>query len=138
MHEHPREARRASARTSANCGYVVSTIARQFSRTDLSGLLGFISRNATAAPQPAYLMSSDIAWRLPGSAPKENLRLWYDDAGMAGYARFEPTTGAAIDIRADLTYAASVAGEMPTLAHSRCRQFAPAYPRFIDLAAVPA
>ncbi len=38
-------------------------------------------------------MTNDVAWRLPGSTPERNLRLWYDDAGLAGYAWFEPETG---------------------------------------------
>ncbi len=108
--------------------------ARVFTRSDLSALLAFVSHVAvTRAPCPIYMMSSDVAWRLPGSAPKDNLRLWFDDAGIAGYVWFEPTTGMEFDIRDDLGYAHSLAAEMLAWSEARRRAFAPAYPRFVDL-----
>ncbi len=59
--------------------------------------------------------------------------MWFDDAGVAGYVWFEPTTGMEFDIRDDLGYAHSLAAEMLAWSETRRRAFAPAYPRFIDL-----
>ena len=45
--------------------------AHPFARDDLPRLNAFISSNAAArAPAPVYLMTSDVAWRMPGSASK--------------------------------------------------------------------
>jgi ribosomal protein S18 acetylase RimI-like enzyme len=108
--------------------------ARLFTRSDLPVLLDFVSAVATArAPCPIYLMTSDVAWRLPGSAPKENLRLWFDETGLAGYVWFEPTTGMEFDIRGDLGYRHHVAEEMLAWSESRRHEFPAAFPRFIDL-----
>jgi ribosomal protein S18 acetylase RimI-like enzyme len=108
--------------------------ANQFARADLSRLNAFISANAVArAPVPIYLMTSDVAWRMPGSGPKQNLRLWHDDAGLAGYVWFEPATGMEFDIRHDLGYDHPVAADMVAWGDARRREFEPAYPRFVEL-----
>ncbi len=108
--------------------------AHQFARTDLPQLQAFISGNALArAPVPVYLMTSDVAWRLPGSAPQHNLRLWHDDRGLAGFVWFEPYTGMEFDLRHDLHYDHPVAADMLAWGAARRREFEPAYPRFIDL-----
>ncbi len=108
--------------------------ARQFSRGDLAQLLEFISSVAVARIEaPIYLMTSDVAWRLPGSGPKDNLRLWFDASGMVGYVWFEPATGMEFDVRDDLGYGHPVAAEMLAWAETRRREFDPAYPRFVDL-----
>ncbi len=105
-----------------------------FARGDLPQLHAFISANAVArAPVPIYLMTSDVAWRLPGSGAKENLRLWRDEAGLAGFVWFEPTTGMEFDLRYDLDYDDAVASDMLAWAEARRGEFAPAYPRFVDL-----
>jgi Predicted acetyltransferase len=105
-----------------------------FTRTDLPQLNAFISANAVArAPVPIYLMTSDVAWRLPGAGAKENLRLWRDDDGLAGFVWFEPTTGMEFDLRHDLDYDDVIASDMLAWAEARRREFEPAYPRFIDL-----
>jgi ribosomal protein S18 acetylase RimI-like enzyme len=109
------------------------TTARPFTRGDLVQLNAFVATQAARAPQRVYLMTSDVAWRLPGSGPKQNLRLWHDDSGIAGFVWFEPTTGFEFEIRDDIDYAAPLADEMFDWAESRRREFAPAYPRFVDL-----
>jgi ribosomal protein S18 acetylase RimI-like enzyme len=78
-------------------------------------------------------MTSDVAWRLPGSAPKQNLRLWHDDEGLAGFVWFEPFTGMEFDIRHNLDYGHPIAADMLAWSEARRREFEPAYPRFIDL-----
>ena len=109
--------------------------ATPFTRGDLPQLHAFISANAVArAPVPIYLMTSDVAWRLPGAGAKENLRLWRDASGLAGFVWFEPTTGMEFDLRHDLDYDAAVASDMLAWAEARRGEFGPAYPRFVDLA----
>ena len=94
-----------------------------FARGDLPQLHAFISANAVArAPVPIYLMTSDVAWRLPGSGAKENLRLWRDEAGLAGFVWFEPTTGMEFDLRHDLDYDDAVASDMLAWAEARRRR----------------
>ena len=91
-----------------------------FTRTDLPQLNAFISANAVArAPVPIYLMTSDVAWRLPGAGAKENLRLWRDDDGLAGFVWFEPTTGMEFDLRHDLDYDDVIASDMLAWAEAR-------------------
>jgi hypothetical protein len=108
--------------------------AHQFGREDLPRLNAFISGNAVArAPVPIYLMTSDVAWRMPGSGPKRNLRLWDDDAGLAGFVWFEPTTGMEFDLRHDLSFDHPIDADMLAWSDARRREFEPAHPRFIDL-----
>jgi ribosomal protein S18 acetylase RimI-like enzyme len=78
-------------------------------------------------------MTSDVAWRLPGAGAKDNLRLWRDEAGLAGFVWFEPTTGMEFDLRHDLDYDSPIALDMLEWAEARRRAFDPAYPRFVDL-----
>lgn len=35
-------------------------------------------------------MTSDLAWQLPGSNPKQFLRLWYENERLTGFAWFQP------------------------------------------------
>jgi ribosomal protein S18 acetylase RimI-like enzyme len=76
-------------------------------------------------------MPGDLAWRLPGSGAKDNLRLFYDNAGLAGFAWFEPDTGFEFDLRHDLDIES--ARSIVDWAEQRRMEFPPAYPRFIDL-----
>src|SRR5690349_21682362 len=109
------------------------TTARPFTRGDLAQLNAFVSTQAARTPQRVYLMTSDVAWRLPGSGPKQNLRLWHDDAGIAAFAWFEPTTGFEFELRDDIGYESPLAADLFDWAEARRREFAPEYPRFIDL-----
>jgi ribosomal protein S18 acetylase RimI-like enzyme len=106
---------------------------RQFTPADLPPLLEFVSVNAAKSPRRVYLMTSDIAWRWPGAAPERNVRLWWDAAGLAGYAWFEPTVSVEFDVRHDLTDDHTIVQQMLKWGESRRHEFAPAYPRFIDL-----
>ena len=114
------------------------TTSRLFTRPDLPALLAFISENAARAPRRVYLMTSDVAWRLPGSGPKQNIRLWFDAAGLAGYVWFEPIASMEFDVRHDLDYGHPIVPQMFAWAHARRREFTPAYPRFIDLTSMEA
>ena len=106
---------------------------RPFAREDLADLNAFVSSVAARQPEFVYLMPSDIAWRLPGSAPKENLRLWRDAHGLAGCVWFAPPTDIEFVLRDDVGYGADVARAMLEWAQVRRREFAPAYPRFVDI-----
>ena len=65
--------------------------ARNFERADLPGLLTFLGALAAERwPAPSLLMNSDLAWQLPGSGPKDNLRLWFDDDVLRAFAWFQP------------------------------------------------
>ena len=113
------------------------TTARPFTRGDLAALNAFVAQAAARAPEHVYLMTSDVAWRLPGSGPKHNLRLWHDQSNardaLAGFVWFEPTTGFEFELRHDIDYGSPLASAMLDWAEARRREFAPAYPRFIDL-----
>ncbi len=65
--------------------------ATNFARPHLPVLLQFLSDHARERwPEPAQFMNSDLAWQLPGSNPKEFLRLWYAKERLAGFAWFQP------------------------------------------------
>ncbi len=109
---------------------------RAFVPADLPALLDFVSINAARAPQRVYLMTSDVAWRWPGATPEHNVRLWSDPAGLAAYAWYEPALSFEFDVRYDIGDEPSIVPQMLEWAESRRREFAPAYPRFIDLASM--
>ncbi|MFP6808181.1 MAG: GNAT family N-acetyltransferase [Pseudomonadales bacterium] len=105
----------------------------QFSRAHLPELLALITANAQARwPEVTYMMNSDIVWRLPGSNPKENLRLWYDQKGLAGYAWFDPNSPISMDIRVDLNWAAMALDILSWLEQRRAL-FPPLIPWLISL-----
>ena len=91
---------------------------RPFTPADLPALLEFVSVNAARSPSRVYLMTSDVAWRWPGAAPERNVRLWWDAAGLAGYAWFEPTVSMEFDVRHDLDDERSIVHEMLEWAES--------------------
>ena len=113
---------------------MAAAASRSFTRADLPELLALVSHSARARlAGAAYLMTSDVAWRLPGSGPRENLRLWHDAAGLAGFVWFEPTTGFEFDLRADLVCSDPIAADLLAWAEQRRRELPPAYPRFVEL-----
>lgn len=113
---------------------MAAAASRSFARADLPDLLALVSGIARSRlPGAAYLMASDVAWRLPGSGPGENLRLWHDDAGLAGFVWFEPLTGMEFDLRADLSCRDPIAADMLAWAEARRRELPAAYPRFVEL-----
>jgi ribosomal protein S18 acetylase RimI-like enzyme len=80
-------------------------------------------------------MNSDIAWRLPGSNAGENLRLWYDDQGIAAYAWFETNSPISMDVRFDLQWspATGIGAEMLSWLESRRLLFEPLNPWLVNL-----
>jgi ribosomal protein S18 acetylase RimI-like enzyme len=109
---------------------------RPFRRDHLKDLLALVTLNARHRwPQACYMMNSDIAWRLPGSNAKENLRLWYDDQGIAAYAWFETNSPISMDVRFDLkaSLTAEIGEEMLSWLESRRLLFTPLNPWSINL-----
>ncbi|HXW85156.1 MAG TPA: GNAT family N-acetyltransferase [Candidatus Binataceae bacterium] len=71
---------------------------------DLSLLIEF-ARSTTRDrwPRPTYKKVGDMVWGFdPNSDLAANLRLWFDRAGLAGYAWFGPPINFEFDIRAGL------------------------------------
>ncbi len=105
---------------------------RLFSRADLPDLLGLVTDNARARwPAPTYLMNSDVAWRLPGS--RGDLRLWYDEIGLAGYAWFDLIGPSTFDLRAEIGYDGPVVEDLFHWLAARRREFKPLVPWLIEL-----
>lgn len=105
---------------------------RLFTRSDLPDLLALVTDNAESRwPGPAYLLNSDVAWRLPGS--RGDLRLWWDGDGVAGYAWFSLITPSTCDLRRDLGYASPIMADMLQWLASRRREFKPLVPWLIPL-----
>lgn len=108
--------------------------AQQFSRNALSDLPYLVHHNARARwPNVSYLLNSDVAWRLPGSAPKENIRLWYDEVGIAAYAWFELNSPLTFDVRVDLGFDHPLCLDLIDWLEVRRRDFPGLEPWLLDL-----
>lgn len=113
---------------------MASHYSRQFSRSDLSDLLSLVTLNAQARwPHVSYLLNSDVAWRLPGSAPKDNIRLWYDDHGLAAYVWFEPNSAITFDLRTELGFDHPLCNEIVEWCAARRVEFPPMEPWLLEL-----
>ncbi|WP_323272822.1 hypothetical protein, partial [Limnoraphis robusta] len=100
--------------------------ARMFSRPDFPAFLAMVAGNAARRPiGHTYLMTSDVAWQFPGCAPKDNLRLWWDDSNLAAYAWFQPPDALKFDIRSDLGSDPKIFGQILEWAEQRRSQFPP-------------
>jgi ribosomal protein S18 acetylase RimI-like enzyme len=105
-----------------------------YSGNHLADLLALVSDNARARwPLIPYLLNSDVAWRLPGSGAEENIRLWYDEAGLAAYAAFIPFTHSTIDLRDDMSWGSPIAGDVLVWLEERQRSHPPMYPWLHEL-----
>ena len=105
-----------------------------FSRDRLSDLFSLITINAKARwPHVTYLMNSDVAWRLPGSAPKENIRLWYDEEGIAAFAWFEPNGPISFDVRVGLDFHNPICTDLIAWLEIRRRDFPRLFPWLLSL-----
>lgn len=105
-----------------------------FSRKDFRDLLSLVSLNAAVRPVGrTCLMTSDVAWQFPGCAPQDNIRLWWDVAGLAAYAWFQPPDTLLFDVRSDPAPVDDPTGEILAWAESRRPNFPPGYPFQLDL-----
>ncbi len=99
--------------------------------TDLYSLITSVARDRW--PNVTYLKNSDVAWRLPGSGPKENIKLWYDDIGIAAYAWFSPYSACEFDLRSDDLFDSSIFQEIINWFEERRNQFPATYPWLLGL-----
>jgi len=79
-------------------------------------------------PGATYMMNSDVAWRLPGSDPKNNLRLWFDGEGIAAYAWFEANFPNTMDLRTDLAWDHPIVSDLLAWLESRRSSMGPFEP----------
>ena len=108
--------------------------ARPFFRHDFPSFLDFVAANAARRPiGRTYLMTSDVAWQFPGCAPKENIRLWWDQSNVAAYAWFQPPDVLKFDVGSDLDSDAMILAEIMEWAEHRRSLFPPNYPFYIPL-----
>jgi GNAT superfamily N-acetyltransferase len=113
------------------------TSARPYTAADLPDLLRLIAGNAATRPVGRTgLMTSDVAWQLPGSMPETNIRLWWDGRGLAAYGWYQPPDTLLFDVRTDLedsSQGAEAVAEITAWAEARRPEFPPGYPFHIDL-----
>jgi ribosomal protein S18 acetylase RimI-like enzyme len=107
--------------------------ARQFSRRDFPDLLDLVARNAANRPVGhTYLMTSDVAWQFPDSAPKDNIRLWSQDGVLVAYAWFQPPDEIKFDVRTGSANYADLIGEILAWAQERRVAYPPSHPHYIE------
>jgi ribosomal protein S18 acetylase RimI-like enzyme len=89
---------------------------------DLDLLIDF-ARKTTGArwPRSTYMKVGDVVWMAHGSKPgvNSNIRLWFDSAGLAAHAWFEPPLHVDFDIRPGLSPDDSLADEILRWAEER-------------------
>lgn len=108
--------------------------ARRFSRDDFPVFLDFVAGNAARRPVGhTCLMTSDVAWQFPGCAPRENVRLWWDQSSLAAYGWFQPPDELKFDVRSDFGSDAKIFVEILEWAEQRRSLFPPSYPFYIPL-----
>ncbi|MBV7333514.1 hypothetical protein KFU94_35820 [Chloroflexi bacterium TSY] len=106
---------------------------RMLAHNDIPDLLAFVSNNANARwPQPSYLLSSDVAWRISGDAPT-SIRLWFDQRGLAAYAWYGFNGPSEFDLRADREYDTLLTQDVIRWLEQRRRQDPSMFPWLIDL-----
>jgi len=75
-----------------------STERKNYSPGKLPEFLDLVAKNALARwPAASCLLTSDVAWRLPGSRPEKNLAFWYTDNNIVAYAWFQANGPCIID-----------------------------------------
>lgn len=113
---------------------MANSISLPFSREKLPDLYSLITTIARDRwPGVTYLKNSDVAWRLPGSAPKENIKLWYDDFGLAAYAWFSPDSACEFDLRSDDLLGSPILFEIIDWIEQRRCEFPATYPWLLGL-----
>ena len=93
---------------------------------DLRLLIQF-AQQATAArwPGSTYMKAGDVVWILYGAKPGDrNVRLWFDNDGLAAYASFEPPLSLDFDIRPGAAPDGLLADEILRWAEERRRNLA--------------
>lgn len=107
---------------------------RTFSSDLLGELIELIAGNArTRWPAMTPLLPGDLAWQLPGSAPEDNLRLYYRDNRLLGYAWFQPPCTLLFDLADHADNRPEVLSAMLCWAESRQQNFEGGYPFYLSL-----
>jgi ribosomal protein S18 acetylase RimI-like enzyme len=105
-----------------------------YSEDRLPELIELIAANAQSRwPAMTPLLPGDLAWQLPGSAPEDNLRLYYGGERLLGYAWFQPPCTLMFDLADDAPYRANALRTMLHWAQSRQQQFDSGYPFYLSL-----
>ncbi len=113
---------------------MASFTSKDFERSLLDDLLSLVTSNAQARwPEVSYLLNSDVAWRLPGSDPEANIRLWYDDLGIAAFAWFEVNSPCSMDLRCDLNWNDDLGSDLIDWLETRRRALPPLNPWLLEL-----
>ena len=107
---------------------------RAFSSERLPELIELLASNAASRwPEMTPMLPGDLAWQLPGSGPKDNLRLYYCRDRLLGYAWFQPSCTLVFDLIDDADNRAEVIKAMLSWAESRQRACEPGYPFYLSL-----
>lgn len=90
---------------------------------DIPPLLDFARAGTRARPPGlAYWHVGDITWQLHDLGPTDDVRLWEDSRGLAGFAAFEPPTVAQFGLRPGIPPGGPLFAEMLTWAEGRRRE----------------
>jgi mycothiol synthase len=102
---------------------VTTYVSRGYSPADLPALID-LARRAVAERDitPYYEHPGDIAWRLFDTPETEDVRLWFDDEGLAGWVALEPPVRMDLNARGGLQSIPVLAAEMLGWAERRCRE----------------
>lgn len=107
---------------------------RAFNRLDFPHLLSLVSRIAALRwPQMSHLHVGDVVWQFPGSQPKDNIRLWFEDDRLVGYAWFQPPDVLRFDVVPALPSAADIRNEVLAWAEARRALFPVHEPFYLNL-----
>ena len=100
----------------------------------LPDFLHLVSENARIKwPAASSLLTSDVAWRLPGSYPEKNLSFWYLDDELVGYAWFDANGPCIIDQKSSMGWAPELGAQMISWLEARRQSIKPLHPWLIDL-----
>lgn len=90
---------------------------------DIPLLLDFVRVGTRVRPPSlAYWHVGDVTWQLYNLGRTEDVRLWEDDAGLAGFAVFEPPMVAQFDLRPDIAPDGTLFPQMLAWSEDRRRQ----------------
>ncbi|HKI75526.1 MAG TPA: hypothetical protein VJ998_12810, partial [Pseudomonadales bacterium] len=107
---------------------------RPFTREKFTDLQSLVTDSALARwPEIPYFLNSDVVWQLPGSNAKDNIRLWYDEHGIAAYAWFTPNSPMTFDLRSDIDFAHPLCDDLIFWCEARARSMPGREPWLIDL-----
>ena len=90
---------------------------------DVALLVAFATQAmASRRPRSTYWHAGDIVWQvspLDAKVAAENIHLWFDGEGLAGFVLFEPPLNYEFDVRADIALDTPLAGEILAWAEDR-------------------